>query len=74
MFPTDLAKIIAVYSFEYNLLPWIDEGKINWVMLSGNPNAIDLIKANPDKINWKLLSSNPNIFVLTSNLGWNQLK
>jgi len=28
--------------------------------LSRNPNAIDLLKANPDKIHWSYLSSNPN--------------
>ena len=31
--------------------------------LSENPNAIHLMKQNPDKINWKFLSENPRIFV-----------
>jgi hypothetical protein len=30
--------------------------------LSLNPNAIDLLKENPDKIDWWRLSRNPNIF------------
>ena len=29
-------------------------------MLSSNPKAMSIIKANPDKINWKFLSMNPN--------------
>ena len=28
--------------------------------LSSNPNAIDLLRQNPNKINWEFLSSNPN--------------
>jgi hypothetical protein len=34
----------------------------HWLSLSGNPNAISLIKSNKDKINWFMLSKNPNIF------------
>jgi len=30
-----------------------------WGCLSRNPNAIELLKANPDKINWKKFSENP---------------
>ena len=32
--------------------------------LSFNPNAIELLKENPDKINWLHLSSNPNAIEL----------
>ena len=32
----------------------------NWNWLSGNPNAIQLLKKNPDKIDWTCLSGNPN--------------
>ena len=35
--------------------------KINWNLLSMNPNAIKLLINNIDKINWNSLSSNPNI-------------
>ena len=42
------------------LLDWIDKDKIDWRYLSLNPNAIDLLKANPDKIIWWYLSLNPN--------------
>jgi len=36
--------------------------KINWKLLSSNPNAIDLLEKNIDKINWLLFSLNPSIF------------
>ena len=39
---------------------WVDVNKIKWYLLSQNPNAIDLLKENPDKINWDYLSKNPN--------------
>lgn len=48
------------------LLDWIDITQIdiygtNYLhYLSKNPNAIDLLKENPDKICWWILSSNPN--------------
>jgi hypothetical protein len=38
------------------------QGEINWYDLSKNPNAIDLVEANPDKIKWNSLSGNPSIF------------
>jgi hypothetical protein len=38
--------------------------KINWSNLSLNPNAIDLLQANPHMINWKKLSANPNAITL----------
>ena len=49
----------SLFSF-YKLLPWIDIDKLNWDMLSSNPNAIHLLEQNPDKINWVALSRNPN--------------
>jgi len=39
---------------------WVDVTKINWSWLSGNPNAIELLKENPEKIHWAELSSNQN--------------
>jgi hypothetical protein len=36
--------------------------KIDWILLSGNPAAIELLKANSTKINWLFLSVNPSIF------------
>jgi hypothetical protein len=42
------------------LLDWIDKDKIDWLNLSLNPNAIALLRENPDKINWVHLSSNVN--------------
>ena len=46
------------------LRDWIDINKLNWHGLSFNPNAIELLKENPDKINWKCFSENPAIFEL----------
>ena len=42
------------------LRDWIDVNKINWMELSRNPNAIELLKENKDKIDWCCLSKNPN--------------
>ena len=54
---------------KYKLLDWIDEKKLNWLLLSSNPAAIDLLKDNINKINWTYLSSNPAaIDLLTNNL------
>jgi hypothetical protein len=41
---------------EYNKL----SNKVNWEYLSMNPNAIELLRANPNKIDWRALSMNPN--------------
>ena len=46
---------------------WIDENKIDWEILSLNPNAIYLLERNPDKIDWKYLSGNPNAICLLEN-------
>ena len=48
----------------YKLRDWIDIDKINFVLLSLNPNAIDLLEKNQDKIDWLYLSGNPNAIVL----------
>ena len=40
---------------EYNKL----SNKVNWEYLSMNPNAIELLRANPSKIDWRALSMNP---------------
>tara|TARA_Y100000389_G_C17432756_1_gene503705 strand:- start:138 stop:422 length:285 start_codon:yes stop_codon:yes gene_type:complete len=41
---------------------WINKSKLDWNLLSCNPNAINLLKENKDKINWSWLSVNPAIF------------
>ena len=46
------------------LRDWINIDKINWHLLSGNPNAIELLKENKDKINWFNLNYNPNAIEL----------
>ena len=49
------------------LLDWIDIEQLSWKYLSKNPNAIDLLKHNPDKINWKMLCINPNAIYMVDN-------
>jgi hypothetical protein len=34
----------------YKLLNWIDKDKINWGLLSENPNAIQYLEKNQDKL------------------------
>ena len=46
------------------LLDWINIEKLDWDLLSQNPNAIYLLKVFPTKINWKYLSKNPNAIEL----------
>ena len=55
-----LEKFAEILPTKYVLLDWIDKDKLNWMMLSANPNAIDLLKENPDEIDWDFLSRNPN--------------
>ena len=43
--------------------------KINWIYLSINPNAIDILEKNQDKIDWNNLSLNSSaIAILEKNL------
>ncbi len=43
--------------------------KVNWFMLSFNPDACDIIENNQDKINWSNLSKNKNaVYILKNNL------
>jgi len=55
-------KIIASYLTKpkMKLLDWININKLDWDILSINPNAIHLLEQNMDKINWSNLSKNPN--------------
>ena len=46
-----------------DLLDWIDIENLNWDYLSQNPNAIELLEANPDNIQWSQLSKN-NCYLL----------
>ena len=45
---------------EYKLRDWIDPEKLDWEVLSFNPNAIPLLEKNPDKIDNFFISKNPN--------------
>jgi hypothetical protein len=60
-----LEKIVNKYKtlfsrVKYKLKDWIPLEKLNWVKLSSNPNAIELLKANYDEIDWRYLSGNPS--------------
>jgi hypothetical protein len=51
--------------------------KIDWALLSRNPNAIEILVANKKKINWSSLSRNPNaIDILEANqdkIDWKEI-
>ena len=54
----------------WKLRDWIDIEKLDWNMLSLNPNpkAIELLEENMEKINWYVLSFNKNaIHILERN-------
>jgi hypothetical protein len=57
-------KYKTIFKLKYKLKDWIPLEKLDWLFLSANPNAIDLLKANPKKIVWWKLSSNPNAIEL----------
>ena len=42
----------------WKLRDWVDVEKLDWMMLSYNKNAIQLLEENPEKINWENLSEN----------------
>ena len=46
------------------LQDWVPQDKINWIHLSENPKAIQLLEKNPNKIKWTNLSLNPNAIPL----------
>ena len=51
------------------LCEWIPIDKLDWMWLSENPNAIQLLEKNLDEVNWSWLSMNPNaIPILEKNL------
>ena len=61
-----------IYSFDnlkYKLLDLIPQEKIDWILLSIHPYAINLLEKNLGKIDWRRLSRNPNaIHILEKNL------
>ena len=61
----------------YKFRDWVEVEKLDFMLLSKNPNAIDYFRANPDKINWNLLSLNPNAMeILETNptkINWTNL-
>ena len=41
-----------------------NQHRIDWSLLSGNPNAIKILENNKDKIDWQLLCYNKNAIKL----------
>ena len=77
--PDDLLYIIvdkyeSLFPTKYVLRNWIPDCKLNYKILSLNPKAIELLKANPRKIYWTNLSKNPNALELLKenpkNIDW----
>lgn len=60
--PFDLLLMVASFHTKprMKLLDWIPKDKLNWNILSENPNAIDLLEAHPDKIGWYNFIFNPD--------------
>jgi len=54
----------TIFRIKYVLKDWIPINKLQWNMISKNPNAIELLRANQDKIDWVVLSGNPNAIEL----------
>ena len=51
----------------WKLRDWIDVEILHWNFLSFNPNAINLLKENPENINWCILSNNKNAIEMLEN-------
>ena len=69
LLPDDiLEKIVnkykTLFKIKYVLKDWIPLEKLDWKYLSSNPNAIELLKANPQKINWEGLSANSSQYAI----------
>jgi hypothetical protein len=53
----------------YRYLRCCSRTKVNWFILSYNPNAIPILEKNIDKVDWRNLSYNPNaVHLLEKNL------
>jgi len=58
---TDQTTMNKLHSYNiYKLRDWIDINKLDWIGLSLNPNAIDLLERNLDKVVWSFMCENPN--------------
>jgi hypothetical protein len=57
-------KYKTIFKIKYKLKDWIPQKKLDWKYLSANPNAIELLKANPQKINWEGLSANSSQYAI----------
>ena len=53
-------KYKSLFPTKYVLKDWIPLEKLDWLELSKNPNAIELLKKYPENISWWGLSENPN--------------
>jgi hypothetical protein len=53
-------KYKTIFKIKYKLKDWIPPEKLDWRALSANPNAIEMLKANPNKIDKMEFSRNTN--------------
>jgi hypothetical protein len=80
--PDDVYSVIVdqykkLFKIKYVLKDWIPITKLEWHVLSQYPNAIELLKANPNEIDWWALSLNPAAIELLqqniSDIDWSML-
>jgi len=57
-------KYKSLFPTKYVLRDWIPKDKLVWDWLSGNPNAIDMLRENKGEICWLNLCNNPEAIEL----------
>ena len=72
-----IAEIEEKYPIKIKCEYVINAEKIDWYMLSENPDAIHLLEQNSEKIDWNWVSRNPNVIHLLSQkpekINWSSL-
>jgi hypothetical protein len=48
--------------------------RVDWVILSGNPNAIDIFKNNLDNIHWQSITENPNVIHILAKIDYEKMR
>lgn len=56
------------FEIMFKLRDFIRIDKVDWNLMSKNPNAIHLLEKNPRRVNWTIISQNPSIFELDYSL------
>ena len=82
--PLNENVIFKILAFYWRLLPkkkvlldWINPNNLDWIVLSKNPMAVDLLRENIHEIHWTNLSRNEKVIDLLkqyySNINWKEL-